>query len=162
MIREHKSVHLQRQIELVCKILEEEKPWLACDIVQTLGPVLFQVRLTDSRLVRRHQNQIRKQTDTPIPDTSVEGDDDVFISPETIPAPVPSMTVPNSVSGTDQSSTDSTRHYLSRTRNPPTCYADSYQLMFFFLWFCFFVWFCFFFIRERGDVVTWVVSVARF
>ena len=77
--------------------------WLAGDIVQTLGPVSFQVQL-----VRRHQNQIRKRTDTAIPDILVEGDDDVFISPETIPVPVPPRTVPNSVSGTDQSSTDTT------------------------------------------------------
>ena len=101
--------------------------WLAGDIVQTLGPVSFQVRLTDGRLVRRHQNQIRKQTDTAIPDTLVEVDDDVFISPETIPVPVPPRTVPNSVSGTDQSLTDTTRHYPSRTRNPPTRYSDNFQ-----------------------------------
>ena len=101
--------------------------WLSGDIVQTLCPVLFQVRLTDGRLVRHHQNQIRKQTDTAIPDTSVEGDDDVFISPDTIPVPVPPMTVPNSVSGTDHSSTDTTRCYPSRTRNPPTHYSDSFQ-----------------------------------
>ena len=30
--------------------------WLAGDIVQTLGPVSFQVQLTDGRLVQRHQN----------------------------------------------------------------------------------------------------------
>ena len=32
--------------------------WLASDIVQTLGPVSFQVRLTDDRLVRRHQTRL--------------------------------------------------------------------------------------------------------
>ena len=101
--------------------------WLAGDIVQTLGPVSFQVRLTDGRLVRRHQNQIRKRTDTAIPDILVEEDDDVFISPETIPVPVPPRTVSNSVSGTDQSLTDTTRCYPSRTRNPPTRYSDSFQ-----------------------------------
>ena len=86
--------------------------WLAGD-VQTLGPVSFQVRLTDGRLVRRHQNQIRKRTDTAIPDILVEEDDDVFISPETIPVPVPPRTVPNSVSGKVQSSTDTTQRYPS-------------------------------------------------
>ena len=34
--------------------------WLAGDNVQILGPVSFQVQLTDGRLVRHHQNQIRK------------------------------------------------------------------------------------------------------
>ena len=79
--------------------------WLSGDIVQTLCPVLFQVRLTDGRLVRHHQNQIRKQTDTALPDPSVEGDDDVFISPDTIPVPVPPTTVLSSVSGTSHQQT---------------------------------------------------------
>ena len=47
-----------------------------------------------------------------LPDPSVEGDDDVFISPDTIPVTVPPTTVPSSVSGTDNSSTDVTPRKL--------------------------------------------------
>ena len=116
--------------------------WLAGNIVQTLGPVSFQVRLTDGRLVRHHQNQIRKRTDTAIPDTSVEGDDDVFISPETIPVPVPPRTVPNSVSGTDQSLTDS-QILLDNTPHEleihPLVTRTVFSKCCFFLWFCFFL-----------------------
>ena len=101
MIREHECTFAETD-RVYARNFERGETWLSGDIVQTLGPVSFQVQL-----VRRHQNQIRKRTDTAIPDTSVEGDD-VFISPETIPVPVPPRTVPNSVSGTDQSSTDTT------------------------------------------------------
>ena len=101
--------------------------WLPGDIVQTLGPVSFQVRLTDGRLVRRHQNQIRKRTDVAVPDMSKE-DDDVLIYPEAVPVPASPMAVPSCDSGTAQSSlTETTRRYPSRTRNPPTRYSDCYQ-----------------------------------
>lgn len=101
--------------------------WLPGDIVQTLGPVSFQVRLTDGRLVRRHQNQIRKRTDVAVPDMSKE-DDDVLIYPEAVPVPASPMSVPSCDSGTAQSSlTETTRRYPSRTRNPPTRYSDCYQ-----------------------------------
>ena len=100
--------------------------WLPGDIVQTLGPVSFQVRLTDGRLVRRHQNQIRKRTDIAVPDMSKE--DDVLIYPEAVPVPASPMSVPSCDSGTAQSSlTETTRRYPSRTRNPPTRYSDCYQ-----------------------------------
>ena len=58
----------------MCAILEEEKP-VACHIVRMLGPVLFEVKLTDGQIVRRHQDHIRQGTDE-----SVSEDDDVFIS----------------------------------------------------------------------------------
>jgi len=42
-------------------IVEEEKP--GCLIVQTLGPVSFEVKLTDGQIVQCHQDQIRQRTD---------------------------------------------------------------------------------------------------
>jgi len=56
---------LQRQIEYsyMCEILGEEKSGYLHGFVQTLGPVSFQVRLSGGRLVRHHQNQIRKRMD---------------------------------------------------------------------------------------------------
>ena len=47
----------------MCEILGEEKPGYLDGFVQTLGPVSFQVRLSGGRLVRHHQNQIRKRMD---------------------------------------------------------------------------------------------------
>ena len=101
--------------------------WIPGDIVQTLGPVSFQVRLTDGRLVRCHQNQIRIRTVVAVPDMSKE-DDDVLICPEAVPVPASPMSVPSCDSGAAQlSPTETTGRCPSRTRNPPTRYSDCYQ-----------------------------------
>jgi len=96
-----------------------------------LGPVSFEVELTDGRTVRRHQDQIRKRTDESVIPVESE-DDDVFISP--------GVTLPTAVSdsgaGTERtvsSSSPSERvteqlhRYPSRHHKPPARYADLYQ-----------------------------------
>ena len=113
----------------MCKILRRNLvTWLHCpDSGSCL--VSNSIERAIGRLVQGYQNQIRKQTDA-LPDTSSEGnddDDDVFISPETIPVSVPPVTVPSRNLGTEHSSpTEITQCYPLQTRNPPTHYSDSY------------------------------------
>ena len=79
--------------------------------------------------------------------------DDVLISSETIPVPLPPSAVLNNVFGTEHSSpSEATWYYPSWVQNPPAHYSDNLQLVLFYE-------------REWGDVVSWIiiiVSVARF
>ena len=131
MTRELEGIHSQRQIECA-KFLKKEKPGYLATLsrhwILSCFKFNWQIERAIGRLVQGYQNQIKKQTDA-LPDTSSEGNDDndVFISPETIPVSVPPVTVPSRDLGTEHSSpTEITQCYPLQTRNPPTRYSDSY------------------------------------
>ena len=139
--QELESIHFQRWVECMFWKRRNLVTWLHCP---DIGSCLISSsinRCIVGRLVWHHQNQIRHVA---LPGTPSERDD-VFISPETIPVPVPPSAVLNNVLGTEHSSpTGATWYYPSRIQNPPAHYSDINISKF--------ANCCF--IRERGEILA--------
>ena len=71
--------------------------WLPVYIVEMLGPVLFEVKVTNGQRVRHHQDQIRQGTDESV--IPVQGTDDGVFTSSGVTLPT---TVPDSGMGTER------------------------------------------------------------
>ena len=96
-------------------------PWLPGVIYSKTGPASFTVDLTDGRRVRRHLDQVRKNTSTNIidePPTTVETNDDFPISVPNSPTAEPP---PNDVPPRESEHPELRRS--DHTRRPPQRFA---------------------------------------
>ena len=102
--------------------------WLPGYIVQTLGPVSLEVRLTDGRPVWHHQSQSRKETDGALPDTPNNYDEDVYTSTKTTPVSIPPVSVTSWDLGREYSSPTEKHSMLPFTHSKSSyLFSDSYQ-----------------------------------
>ena len=96
-------------------------PWVTGVIYSKTGPASFTVDLTDGRRVRRHLDQVRKNTSTSIidePPTTVETNDNFPISVLNSPT---AKSPPNDVPPRESEHPE-LRH-SDRTRRPPQRFA---------------------------------------
>ena len=94
--------------------------WLPGSIVKETGPVSFQVKLKDGRIIRCHQDQIRQcfiDNNDENQEAPLLNDDDVTMFSGT---PVPQDASPPA----ENPSTNVERHYPSRVCRPPACYRE--------------------------------------
>lgn len=110
--------------------------WLPGWIEERSGPVSFRVKLTDGKVVRCHQDQVRKRaTEADTQTIPSDGEDDswAMATPE---APQPSEnTFEENPTAPEQSASNSTesetvsepKTYSSRNRQPPIRYSDTCQ-----------------------------------
>ena len=118
--------------------------WLAGCIEKTVDPVSYLVRLTDDRLMRRHQDQIRKRTaedsqaviledngtmlstgstdSTTVPVASGTGDVEQTVAPSISVSQTQTPIVTTTKTETVQS-----RRYPLRDRRPPARVSDTFQ-----------------------------------
>ena len=97
------------------------KKWLAGSIIKETGPVSFQVKLQDGRIIRCHQDQIRQcyTNNSENQEEPLLNDDDVTMFSGT---PVPQDVTANPPA--ENPSTPVERRYPSRVRRPPVRYRE--------------------------------------
>ena len=119
---------LVRGYSVLVKNFSSGNPYLFGVVYSMTGPALFTIDLTDGRRVRRHLDQVRKNTSTNVVDgcptttemnDTTETNDDFYISvPNSLTVESPPSDVP------PRASKDYELRHSDHTRYPPQCFVS--------------------------------------